>query len=107
MPCNVARQSREVAIGVANLVRHGQPVRLYCAFFAEPRARYSLEDSMKSIKTYPSRIEADLAKIALDAAEVPSVVVGIGVGMEGGMAGVQLLVPEDQVEVALRILQES
>ncbi len=61
---------------------------------------------MKAIKTYPSRVEADLARIALDAAGVPSVVVGIGVGMEGGMGGVQLLVPEDQVETALEILQE-
>ncbi len=62
---------------------------------------------MQSIKTYPSRVEADLARIALDAAGVPSVVVGIGVGMEGGMGGVQLLVPEDQVEPALEILKES
>ena len=62
---------------------------------------------MKAIKTYPSRIEAELARIALDAAQVPSVVVGIGVGMEGGMEGVQLLVPEDRVEEALDILQEE
>ena len=62
---------------------------------------------MKAIKTYPSRIEADLARIALDAAGVPAVVVGIGVGMEGGMEGVQLLVPEDRVEEALDILQEE
>ena len=61
---------------------------------------------MKAIKTYPSRVEADLARIALDAAGVPSVVVGVGVGMEGGMSGVQLLVPEDQVEAALEILEE-
>lgn len=39
---------------------------------------------MKTIKTYLTRVEADLARIALDAAGVPSVVVGIGVGMEGG-----------------------
>lgn len=32
----------------------------------------------------------EVARIALDPAEVPSVVVGIGVGMEGGMEGVQL-----------------
>lgn len=62
---------------------------------------------MKTIKTYPSRIEADLARIALDASDVLSVVVGIGVGMEGGMEGVQLLVPEDQVEAALKILKED
>lgn len=30
---------------------------------------------MKAIKTYATRIEADLAKIALDAAGVPAVVV--------------------------------
>ncbi len=62
---------------------------------------------MKAIKKYPSRVEADLARIALEAADVPSVVVGIGVGMEGGMEGVQLLVPDDQVEAALKILGES
>ena len=62
---------------------------------------------MRAIKTYPTRVEADLAKIALDAAGVPSVVVGVGVGMEGGMAGVQLLVPDDRVEAALRWRQPT
>jgi hypothetical protein len=62
---------------------------------------------MKAIKTYPTRVEAELAKIALDAAGVPSVVVGIGVSMEGGVAGVQLLVPDDQVEAALRVLEDA
>ena len=62
---------------------------------------------MKAIKSYPTRVEADLARIALDAAGVPSVVVGIGVGMEGGMEGVQLLVPEDQVEAALAVLDDA
>jgi hypothetical protein len=59
---------------------------------------------MKAIKTYPTSIEADLARIALEGAEIPSVVVGIGVGMEGGDAGVQLLVPDDRVEAALTVL---
>ena len=62
---------------------------------------------MKTIKTYATRVEADLAKIALDAAGVPSVVVGVGVSMEGGMAGVQLLVPDDHVEAALRVLEDA
>jgi hypothetical protein len=62
------------------------------------------EREMKAIKSYPTRTEADLAKIALDAADVPSVVVGIGVGMEGGMGGVQLLVPDEFVEAALEVL---
>jgi hypothetical protein len=62
---------------------------------------------MKSIKNYPTRVEADLARITLEAADVPSVVVGIGVGMEGGAAGVQLLVPEDRIAEALQVLGDS
>ena len=59
---------------------------------------------MKAIKTYPTTVEADLARITLEAADVPSVVVGTGVSMEGGLAGVQLLVPDDHVEAALQVL---
>src|SRR5512145_2847227 len=33
---------------------------------------------MKAIKTYSTRIDADLARIELDAAGVPAVVVGVG-----------------------------
>jgi len=62
---------------------------------------------MKAIKTYSTRLEADLARIALDAAGVPSVVVGVGVAMEGGPAGVQLLVPDESVEAALQVLERS
>jgi Putative prokaryotic signal transducing protein len=62
---------------------------------------------MKAIKSYPTRVEADLARIALEAADVPSIVIGIGVGMEGGAAGVQLLVPDDRVEDALNVLRDS
>ncbi len=62
---------------------------------------------MKIIKSYPTRLEADLARIALEAADVPSVVAGIGVGMEGGAAGVQLLVPDDRVDAALQVLGDS
>lgn len=60
---------------------------------------------MDTLKTYPTRAEADLDKIELDAAEIPCVVVGVDAAMEGGIAGVRLLVPEDQVERALEILQ--
>ena len=59
---------------------------------------------MKAIKTYPTTVEADLARMALEAAHVPSVVVGTGVSMEGGSAGVQLLVPDEHVEAALEVL---
>ncbi len=59
---------------------------------------------MKAIKYYPTTVEADIARIELDAAEIPAIVVGTGVTMEGGLAGVQLLVPDDQVEAALKVL---
>ena len=62
---------------------------------------------MKTIKTYPTTVEADLARIALDAAGVPAVVVGIGVAMEGGVAGVQLQVPDECVEAALTVLKAA
>jgi hypothetical protein len=62
---------------------------------------------MKAVKRYSERIEADLAKVAPDAAGVPSAVVGIGAAVEGGAAGVQLLVSDDYVEGALTILQRA
>ena len=37
----------------------------------------------------------------------PSTVVGISAGMEGGVAGVQLLVPDDRVEGALIVLKDA
>jgi Putative prokaryotic signal transducing protein len=62
---------------------------------------------MRAIKSYPTRVEADLARMALEAVDVPSVVVGTGVMMEGGLAGVQLLVPDDHVEAALKVLGDA
>ena len=62
---------------------------------------------MKIIKTYSTRVEADLARIELEVVGVPSVVAGIGVGMEGGTAGVQLLVEDNLVERALEVLGDS
>ena len=62
---------------------------------------------MQVIKTYATRVEADLARIALDAAGIPAIVIGIGVSMEGGGAGVRLLVPEDRVEMALKVLGDA
>ena len=62
---------------------------------------------VKVIKTYSTRLDADLAKIALAAADVPAVVVGVGSELEGGSSGVQLLVPEESVEAALKVLRAS
>jgi hypothetical protein len=61
---------------------------------------------MKTIRTYSTRVDADLARIALEGADVPAVVVGVGLGMEGGVGGVQLLVPDDRVEAAEKVLKE-
>jgi hypothetical protein len=62
---------------------------------------------MKTIKTYSTRVEADVARIALDAAGIPAVVVGVGTGMEGGTGGVQLLVEDDRVQPALKVLRDG
>jgi hypothetical protein len=62
---------------------------------------------MQAIKRYSETIEADLAKIALDAASIPAVIVGIGAAMEGGAAGVQLLVPDECVQAALVVLERA
>lgn len=58
------------------------------------------------LNRYATRVEADLDRIALESAGIPSVIVGVGLTMEGGIAGVQLLVPEDQFEQAKEVLDE-
>ena len=62
---------------------------------------------MTPIKTYGTRLEADLARIRLSAARIPATIVGIGVGMEGGAEGVRLLVPDEKVDEALEVLRDS
>lgn len=60
---------------------------------------------MRAVKTYSTRLDADVARIALEAAGVPSVVVGTGVDLEGGASGVQLLVPDEFIDAALKALE--
>jgi Putative prokaryotic signal transducing protein len=62
---------------------------------------------MTLIKTYSSRIEADLASIALSAAGITATIIGVGVSMEGGAEGVRLMVPDDQADAAFKVLAES
>jgi hypothetical protein len=56
---------------------------------------------MKQIRAYPLESEADLARIALEGADIPAIVVGVGIGMKGGV----LLVPEDRIDAALKVLK--
>src|SRR6266403_1904136 len=81
------------------------PIRRRCD--AQRPWGYAEQPSMKTIKTYSTTVEADLARLALEAAGIPSTVVGISAGMEGGVAGVQLLVPDDRVEAALIVLKDA
>ena len=59
---------------------------------------------MKVVRRYSTRLDADLARITLEAAGVPSVVVGTGVEFEGGVTGVQLLVPDEWIAAATAAL---
>jgi hypothetical protein len=58
--------------------------------------------AMKQIRAYPLESQGDLARIALEGADIPGVIVGVGNGIKDGV----LLVPEDQVAVALRVLKD-
>lgn len=42
----------------------------------------------------------------MEGAGIPAVVVGVGISMDGGMGGVQLLVPEDHLEEARIVLED-
>jgi len=57
------------------------------------------------LNSYPTRVEADLDRIALEAEGIPCEVVGVGLTMEGGIAGVRLLVPADRLEQAKAVLE--
>ena len=53
------------------------------------------------------RSDAEVAKIALTAAGIASEVLGIGTELEGGAAGVKLLVANENLEAALKVLDRS
>lgn len=71
------------------------------------RAHRAHNRRMQVVKTYSTRTEADLARIVLDAAGIEAQVVGVGVAMEGGVASVRLLVPDEQAQAALEVLRDS
>jgi Putative prokaryotic signal transducing protein len=70
--------------------------------------RFSIfEDvSVQIIKTYSTRVDADLARMTLDAAGIPSQVIGVGTDFEGGAGGVRLVVADEHVEEARRLLKD-
>jgi Putative prokaryotic signal transducing protein len=61
---------------------------------------------MTPIKTFNSRVEADLARIALSSRGIEATVVGLDVAFEGGAEGVRLLVADEQADAARKILAE-
>ena len=62
---------------------------------------------MRAIRTCTTKLEAELTRLPLEHAGIPSMVVGIDLGMEGGAAGVRLLVSEDCTKAALRLLDDA
>jgi len=89
-------------------VTHSDPALEVCDRVLALLYRMCMSNNqMKSVNTYATRLDADLARIALEAAGIQSIVVGVGVGMEGGADGVHLLVPDDQVEAALTALADA
>jgi hypothetical protein len=62
---------------------------------------------MTPIKTYASQLDADLARIKLEGAGITAVVVGVGVVLQGGTSGVQLMVPDEQAAAARAVLEDA
>lgn len=59
---------------------------------------------MTPIRTFNTHVEADLARIALNAEGIEATVVGLDVALEGGAGGVRLLVADKQAAAARKIL---
>jgi len=60
---------------------------------------------MTTVGHYASRLDAEIAKLTLECEGISTQVVGIGVGMEGGMSGVQLMVPDAQADKARALIE--
>jgi hypothetical protein len=62
---------------------------------------------MTPIETFNTRVEAELARIALSAEGIPATVVGLDVAFEGGAGGVRLLVADEQADAARKVLAKG
>ena len=63
--------------------------------------------AMTLVKTYSTRLDADLARIALQAEGIASTVVGVDITMDAGTDGVRLLVADDQADAARAVLGDG
>lgn len=59
---------------------------------------------MTRVGTYTTFLEAELARLALESEGIRAEVNGIDVSLQGGGAGVQLLVPDAVADTALLVL---
>ena len=62
---------------------------------------------MTPVKTYLTRLEADLATIVLRAEGILATAIGAGVAKEGHIEEVRVLVPEEQIEAARNVLGDT
>jgi uncharacterized protein UPF0016/putative signal transducing protein len=81
--------------------------RLACGRCSRRRAERSKLARMTPIRTFNTRVEAELARIALSAEGIQATVVGLDVALEGGAEGVRLLVADDQADAARRALAKG
>ena len=63
--------------------------------------------AMTPIRSYSTRVEADLARIALEAEGIAATVVGVDITMDAGADGVRLLVADDEVDAARKVLAKA
>jgi hypothetical protein len=61
---------------------------------------------MIAIRSYATSLAAELARLPLEEAGIPNTVVGVDASMQGGLGGVQLLVPEEYAKAALALLDK-
>ena len=59
---------------------------------------------MTPVRTFNTQVEAEVARIALNAEGIEATVVGLDVALEGGAGGVRLLVADEQAAAARKIL---
>lgn len=62
---------------------------------------------MTPVGTYDTSLAAELARLPLELAGIRTMVVGVEAGMQGGTAGIHLLVPFEYQEAARALLAQQ